>query len=527
MNGLVDLSNNSSNTFEYYKDEVVNYLLMKKPELATEKVAEFLKKTFFFKSIRDDTSEEIWIYIDGIYRPNGKSYILEVCRQLFMAAYTLYLANQVIAKIHADSLIEKKDFFDQQTNYEYLIPVQNGLLDITTRELKPFSPEYYFFNKLNAKYVEDSKCPKIKKFIKSIVEKDKDVDTLQEMVGYSMMRKYLFEKGFILHGAKGRNGKSKFLSLHQYFLGIDNCSSVSLQELEKEPFSLINLHNKLVNISAELSQEAIDNTGKYKALVGGDVINANRKGQSHIQFVNYAKMIFSCNNIPLIRNADESFFGRWVVVEFPYQFLPQNEIDELEDTTNVFLRDEHILENLTSEEELNGFLIFALNGLDRLIKKRTFSNGTTASELQKYWLRNSNSVSAFILDEIDLQYDAYISKQDFKKEYHRYCVKHKLKQMSDKGIKATLSNDLGLTESYKSIALGERAYVWEGIRLKSNLLNNNYNEIINLFKDKKKLTYSDLVSLFEDIDKLQATLNVLSKEGVIFESPAGVWRLLE
>lgn len=507
------------------RKELQNMIFNKQTTSVTEHISQYLKIKHHFKSIRNDNDMEIWIYQDGIYKPNGKSYIVEYTRELLGFMFTTYLGNQIVAKIYADTFINQEDFFDQQNQRPELLPVKNGILNIYTKTLYPFSPNKYFFSKINAEYKEEATCPKIKEFIESIVDDDKDYLTIQEMMGFCLLRDYSFEKGFMLYGEHGRNGKSKLLTLIKEFVSVENCASVSLSEIEKEQFALINLHNKLVNISADLSDTAINNTGNYKSLTGRDTINANRKGQSHIKFVNYAKMIFATNDLPMIKNFSSAFSLRWVMIDFPYRFLPQHEIDSMEDKSNCFLQDPNILNNLHSEEEFNGLLNWALDGLERIRATNKFSNETNSNAVRKYWLRKSNSVSAFIEDLIDIDYNSQISKRDFRTIYNEYCKNNNIKQLSDQAIAYTMSNELGIFES--NIRKGEeRERVWLGIKFKTLRIDNT-DLIMEHIKAKEEVKFREFLDLVPNKSNLTACLKVLQQEGSIVELPAGTWRLVK
>ena len=96
----------------------------------------------------------------------------------------------------------------------------------------------------------------------------------------------------------GRNGKSKTLELLKRFVGEENCVEVPLDELEKDLFAIGELFKKLTNLAADLSKSALKNTGRFKKLTGRDLVTAARKFLPRIKFVNYAKMLFACNELP-------------------------------------------------------------------------------------------------------------------------------------------------------------------------------------------------------------------------------------
>jgi putative DNA primase/helicase len=61
------------------------------------------------------------------------------------------------------------------------------------------------------------------------------------------------------------------------FLGDQNVSHASIQELNNDRFAISDLHGKIVNVCADLKAEKLTNTGTFKMLVLGDAIRAQKK----------------------------------------------------------------------------------------------------------------------------------------------------------------------------------------------------------------------------------------------------------
>jgi len=173
---------------ESIKQKVLTLYVNTKPNQATEEMTNYIKNNYYIKSIRNDDKDEIYIYKQGIYISEGKSYIKEIIRKILGDAFSNYKCNQVIEKIKVDTYIDQDKFFNQQNENPYLIPIQDGILNIKTKDIALFSPEYYFFNKLPIKFNHKKDCTKIKQFIKSILPKKRKVLflTIKELFVYSM-----------------------------------------------------------------------------------------------------------------------------------------------------------------------------------------------------------------------------------------------------------------------------------------------------------------------------------------------------
>jgi P4 family phage/plasmid primase-like protien len=442
--------------------EIYIALAVKDRDKATELLVKEIKSNNFIYTTRDDVKSEMWIYKEGIYVPQGKSFVREFSREILGEAYSTQLSNAIISKIEADTFIEHDEFFN--TNYVEEIPLINGILNIRTRELTEHTPQKIFFNKLPVTYNPDSDCPNVLNHFRSILSSDEDVKVMMELFGYLLLKEYKIEKAVMFVGF-GRNGKSKTIELMKRFIGAENCASLPLRALHEESFSLSELFGKMANLAADLSKTDLQETGMIKSLIGRDTIQAKRKYLRDLNFVNYAKMIFAANELPKIFDTTDGFWTKWVLIEFPYKFVTKEQYDSASEEERKMwkIMDPDIIEKLTEEEELSGLLNYALDGLDRLLGNKDFSYTKSTSQVKDMWIRKSDSFTAFCYDHIEEDSNAIISKKDLRKYYHKYNKIHKLSGCSDKAIKITLESMFGVSESQNN----SWDRIWEGINLKN------------------------------------------------------------
>lgn len=442
--------------------EVMTYLALKERDKATELIVKEIEKNNFIYTTKDDIKSEMWIYVDGIYRPEGKSYVKEITRKILEEAYTSKLFHDILNKIEADTYIEHDNFFEINCIDE--LPVENGILNIFTKELTEFNSNKIFFNKLPVKYNSESTCPKIDKFLSEILTTEEDTKVFYELGGFSLLKEYMFEKAFMFVG-DGRNGKDKSLELIKRLIGIENCCSVPLSSLSPDSFIISMFFGKMVNIAGEINNKDLKETSTFKALTGRSLISAPRKFLNPITFQNHAKFIFACNDLPMVYDNSKGFWDRWVLLEFPYTFITQQELDNADDKTNLKLRNENIIEEITTPQEMEGLLNKFLEGLDRLIENKSFSTTKGSQEIKDLWIRKSNSFMAFCLDCIESDYNEFITKKDLRKKYHLYCKKHGVITKTDYVIKRTLEELFGVVEGRKMVFENPN-HVWEGIKIK-------------------------------------------------------------
>ncbi len=102
------------------------------------------------------------------------------------------------------------------------------------------------------------------------------------------------------------------------------------------------------------------------------------KFKNPVYFENYAKLIFSANELPYTDDTSDVFFRRWIILDFPYQFVDVPDIEN----ENERQKDPTIDEQLHTQQELSGVLNWALGGLDHLLKQNRFSENTHSREIE-------------------------------------------------------------------------------------------------------------------------------------------------
>jgi len=446
--------------------EVLTLLAIKKRGEATELLVNRIENLNHIYTTRDDNKTEMWIYNNGVYVPHGKSFVKEYCRRILGQAFNTHICNEVINKIEADTYIDSDDFF--KIDYKNEIPVENGILNILTRDLNPFNPKKIFFNKLPLKYNPNAECPNIDKHLKDVLKSEDDVEVIYEIIGFGLYKDYFLEKMFMFVG-DGRNGKGKTIDLMRRFFGVENCASVPLGSLHEDTFCVSELFGKMVNLAGDLSNTSLKHTGMLKQTTGRDLIGAKRKFLTDLKFINHAKHIFACNQLPKVYDMSDGFWDRWLLFEFPFKFIPQSEYDNLDkqERINKKILDPQHIDRISTQQELDGLLNRALDGLDRILINKEFSYSRGSSEVKKFWIRKSDSFIAFCMDNLEETHEGSISKVDLRKSFHNYCNQHKVRGVSDKAMSISLQELFGVIET-RRYAEGLTTLLWEGIKFKDS-----------------------------------------------------------
>ncbi|RKY63404.1 MAG: hypothetical protein DRQ02_12655 [Candidatus Latescibacterota bacterium] len=370
-----------------------------------KKLAEEIQQQHHFITFED--TGEIYHYDGGIYHNNGEAVIRSICERILRKEASIHRVNEVVDHIRRSTYMDRSQISDSVD----LLCVGNGILNLSTKELQPHTPKKIFLNKIPVDYNPAADCPRIKQFFNEVCYEE-DIPTLQELFGYCLYRSYPIHKAAMFLG-EGSNGKSVTINLLRKFLGHENVSSKELRELINDRFAVVELYGRLANVCADISPDALKRTGIFKALTGGDLITGARKFKGSFSFVNYAKLIFSANKLPMSPDKSYAFYRRWILISFPNTFEGEN-------------RNPNILEEISTPEELSGLLNWALEGLDRLLKNGDFSYSKTVNEIAEQYEQLSDPIYAYVNEFLKVELDGAIAKDELYEHYVKWCRERKL-----------------------------------------------------------------------------------------------------
>ncbi|WP_054854422.1 phage/plasmid primase, P4 family [Vulcanisaeta distributa] len=302
------------------------------------------------------------------------------------------------------------------------------------------------------KNILQSKAPRLLKFLTDWV--DDKWPLLLEITGFSLYPRYEPSKAVMLLG-DGANGKSTFLTWLRCLLGSENVSSISLQVLTdpSNRFAVAELYHKLANIYPDLPRTIVRDTGMFKALTGGDAIQAERKFRDPFVFVNYAKLIFSANEPPMVTDQTYAFWRRWIVIEFPHQFPPEN-------PPNLKKCD------FLSGREYAVWAAASILAFREVLRRGKFSFEGTHEDAKRAWLARADSVYAFIDAMIRDGYlveesDGHVPANDL---YNMYVLWCKDNDRDDEVVSKQIFTARMEQYGYRKVTIhGERYY--KGLRL--------------------------------------------------------------
>ncbi len=416
-------------------------------KLDLELLVSDLLKEYYFATFVD--THEILIYRGGYWRSRGQEFIERECQRRVPDSelLTRYKINEVVGHIQRTTYCDRNMF----NREKWVLNLENGLLDVHAKELKPHTPHFFCTIRIPLTYDPQVDCPRIRQFFKEVLRPE-DILVMEELFGYCLIPDYTIQKAFLFLG-DGLNGKSTLIELLKNFLGKDNCSNISIQGLETRTFAVADLFGKLANLYADIPSTKMKYVGLFKMLTGGDTVGAEKKFKDRFSFNNTARLIFSTNKPPQIEEDTLAFWRRWIFINFPNKFEGKQ-------------ANKQLLQKLIKKKELSGLLNIALQGLERLFNKQTYSYELSPDEIAEWHLRLSDPLYAFIEDRCETSDLAWIPKDDLYKAFIDYCNKQNIPRIGKESFGRALKNvkNANVT-SQKRGPRGAQIHGWERIQL--------------------------------------------------------------
>jgi len=372
-------------------------------------------------ALKYDRHKRFWIFDENekIWKSEAELRLNSILRQKILGKedYKRYCVAEIIADLQGLTYTDEKI----QEPETHLIPFKNKIYDVENDELLDYSPNYFFINKLIVEVnKKNTECPTIDRIFEELVGPE-DVITLYEILAYTLYRHYPYPKLFILYGS-GANGKTTYIKILGRLLGTDNISLVGVNDLQYNRFASSQLFGKLLNVSGEMDYTLLKNTSKLKQCCGEDLISCERKFREPFPFVNYAKMVFLTNQVPLTADKTSAFYRRVFLLEFPNKFILGENADPM------------LVENIP-EQEFEGLAWKCLSQLKGLRDSGfVFTNHLRIEDVAKQYEDLSNPLNKFLDENTEKDVNKHIPIGEFNDKYLTYLTNNGLRVWTPKEI---------------------------------------------------------------------------------------------
>ena len=312
----------------------------------------------------------------------------------------------------------------------YLIPVQNGVYNLQTKQLEPFDPSYIITSKIATAYKNNAVKPTfwdVDKWLSSLACGDEEIVTLLwQIMNEATNPNHTRQKIGILYGQSGNNGKGTFQTLLINLIGRKNVSTLKPTEFN-EKFKVSQLIGKVCNIGDDISDAYIDDISNLMSIATGDPITAEDKGKPAFSIYSKAFCLFSGNGLPRTRNKD-GWGRRLLIIPFNADFSGQVNDPKIKEQ---YVYDTDVLEYVLKKVLEMDF--------DKFIEPQAVMD-----EIREYQKHNDN-IQAYI-EDVYIQNDYHtiprVSLVFIKEDIKTYFEREGIKQHLPYGVGRDISNKL-------------------------------------------------------------------------------------
>jgi putative DNA primase/helicase len=289
----------------------------------------------------------------------------------------------------------------------------NGTYNTATGKLEPHNDKDYLFYVLPYELDLKAKSPIFDKYLNAVLPNVANQKMIFSYIA-SCFSTVKLEKMLCFYGS-GANGKSVLLDILKGVLGKDNCSFAQIDSLASEgqrgQNSRTLLNNKLLNISYEANFKKID-FSMFKMLASREPVEARYMYGNPFYMDNYARIIYSVNQMPTHLESTQGLFRRLLIVPFDV-------------TIPVKDQDKRLAEKIVAAEA-PGVLNYILTALTAFNKNEDINipkeldalidSLETETDNVKMWLNEAN----YVLD-IKTPHTKLPHLKDIYFEYKDYC----------------------------------------------------------------------------------------------------------
>lgn len=314
----------------------------------------------------------------------------------------------------------------------------NGVYDIAAQQMREGRPADCFIA-ANAAEFHPKKGKNnlhkdtVDRFFAEASGGDSEIEALMwTTIGAMLSTEARFKAFFYLYGPPD-TGKSLFGKLIMRLIGQENCGNIQLHEIDAK-YHGAELRGKLANINLDQPSVVIKNIGVFKQLTSGgsDVITVEKKfGSIERLDSRFVKFLFAGNHLPRLREYDEAFWSRMVLIPFEYQ-VPRDR------------RDPDLIEHLLKGSDY--IIRRALKYYAKFLERGMVFPPCQRAEELKFGAESTSPVDRvrqFIAECCELDAEARTLTRDLFDRFYAFCRDHGYHPGSEKAFSSCLKNELG------------------------------------------------------------------------------------
>jgi len=283
-----------------------------------------------------DAFQQEWYRYDKIWVTKPEQDVRHTVIDAMDKSFPTGYANSLLAgtwSMFRDRMAPRRDVDNNSDNNwddkKHLLPMDNGVLDLNTRELIPHAPHLRINWMLPHKWDGYKAYPVTAKFMESLAGGDSA--TVQTLLCYlaAIIRGMAHLQKYIeIIGTPG-TGKSTFLRLACELVGNDNLASTTMEQLQNNKFETANLHRKKLVLITDSDKYGGD-ISVFKALTGQDMLRKEKKNQQQAPNFIFDGMVIVAANQPVqYRDTSLAIPRRRIAVQIDHRLKEEDQDQDL------------------------------------------------------------------------------------------------------------------------------------------------------------------------------------------------------
>lgn len=333
-----------------------------------------------------------------------------------------------------------------------VVACANGLLHVPTRRLLDPTPRLFNVSASLARFDPDAACPTWRRFLTDLWGAD-DADearALAEVCGLLLTPDASYHVIPCITGPS-RSGKGTIRAVFTDLVGPSACTALSMGSFGWT-FGLATLIGKSVAVVPDLRVDHRSDSAlaveRLLSISGQDVVNVPRKRRDDWCGVLPVRLVLMGHDLPALGDGGGHLASRLHVIR-------------TREPIPVERRDRHLVDRLRAE--LDGILLWALDGLDRLRERGHLVEPSSSSATRGRWADAADPIGRFVAERCVSDPSASVSKAKLHADYQSWAEDRGAPMLDEATFaKALLATAPGITDARRG-GRRNRAYTWVGL----------------------------------------------------------------
>ncbi|KRL13047.1 DNA primase family protein [Schleiferilactobacillus perolens] len=380
----------------------------------------------------------------GIWRDDTDTYLTSILTKDYLRKLTkINLIRET--KTAIQGLIKADDPFPAPDTSQLVLA--NGIYNWQDNTFSEgYHPDLHARAFYPVQYDHRADCPTFDGYARWLLGEE-NMPFIYEWIGYMFFRGYPIQKMLFLYGGGG-TGKSTLINVIRNAIGEQASAAVTLEALMTKPFAPAGLYQKTANFDSDAKSQYLEDGAILKTLTGEDITYADVKFSDPLKFYNFAKLTFSMNKLPAMRDFSGGLTRRAIILKINRKVTPE------------IIKQFPLKQML---KEAPGIFNRAMDGLRRLIKSGSFTESSMMERELQDWVIGNDQVGRFVTEAVNKVDGQVTTVEDMYNAYTNYSMENGEKALGRYKFGQRLE-ELGLTRTRKRIEKNP-VWIWQDVKL--------------------------------------------------------------